>query len=59
MKKRKLKKSIDFVLKAVAVILGVAIASIDDFDISSIKIILGMIAVEIVVVLILNAYGRV
>lgn len=58
MRKRTLRKPIDFTLKTVAVLLGVAIACIDDFDISGIKIVLGMVATEIVVILILNAYGK-
>lgn len=58
MRKRTLRKPIDLTFKTVAVILGVAIACIDDFDISGIKIVLGMVATEIVVILILNAYGK-
>lgn len=58
MGKRVLRKPIDLTLKTIAVIMGVAIACIDDFDISGIKIVLGMVATEIVVILILNAYGR-
>ena len=58
MGKRALRKPIDLTLKTVAVLLGVAIACIDDFDISGIKIVIGMVATEIVVILILNAYGR-
>lgn len=56
--KRQLNKPIDLTLKTVAVLLGVTIACIDDFEISGIKIVLGMVATEIVVILILNAYGR-
>ena len=58
MGKRALRKPIDLTLKTVAVLLGVAIACIDDFEISGIKIILAMVATEIVVILILNTYGR-
>lgn len=56
--KRHLNKPIDLTLKTIAVLLGVAIACIDDFDISAVKIVLGMVATEIFVILILNAYGR-
>lgn len=56
--KRQLNKPIDLTLKTIAVLLGVTIACIDDFDISGIKFVVGMVATEIVVILILNAYGR-
>lgn len=58
MRKRALRKPIDIALKVVAVLLGVTIACIDDFEVSGIKIVLGMVATEIVVILILNTYGR-
>lgn len=58
MRKRALRKPIDITLKTVAVLLGVTIACIDDFDISGIKFVLGMVATEIAVILILNSYGR-
>ena len=58
MGKRALRKPIDLTLKVIAILLGVTIACIDDFEVSGIKIVLGMVATEIVVILILNAYGR-
>lgn len=58
MRKRTLRKPIDLALKTVAVLLGVTIVCIDDFEVSGIKIVLGMVATEIVVILILNTYGR-
>lgn len=58
MRKRALRKPIDLTLKTIAVLLGVTIVCIDDFEVSGIKIVLGMVATEIFVILILNAYGR-
>lgn len=58
MGKRALRKPIDLTLKVIAILLGVTIVCIDDFEVSGIKIVLGMVATEIVVILILNAYGR-
>lgn len=55
---RHLRKPIDALLKGIAVILGMGILMLNDFDIEAIWYVLGAIVIELVLILILEKWGR-
>lgn len=55
---RHLRKPIDTFLKGIAVILGMGILMLNDFDIGAIWYVLGAIMMELVLILILEKWGR-
>lgn len=57
--KRHLRKSIDRILKVLAMTVGLTIAMINDFDgWAGLKFILGMVAMELILITIISIYGR-
>lgn len=55
---RHLRKPIDTFLKGIAVILGMGILMLNDFDIKAIWYVLGAILIELALILILEKWGR-
>lgn len=55
---RHLRKPIDTFLKGIAVILGMGILMLNDFEIRAIWYVLGAIMIESVLILILEKWGR-
>lgn len=58
MKKRYLRKNVQTVLTSIAVILGLFLVMLNDFEIQQLPFILGIIITEVFILYILDEYGR-
>ena len=58
MKKRYLRKNVQAVLTSIAVVLGLFLVMLNDFEIQQLPIIIGIIITEIFILYILDEYGR-
>ena len=58
MKKRYLRKNVQTVLTSIAVVLGLFLVMLNDFEIQQLPYILGIIITEIFILYILDEYGR-
>ena len=55
---RHLRKPLDLILKVIAVVLGICILSVNNFDLNALKAVLTAVMVEALLIWILNRYGR-
>lgn len=58
MKKRYLRKNVQTVLTSIAVILGLFLVMLNDFEIQQLPYIIGIIITEVFILYILDEYGR-
>lgn len=58
MKKRYLRKNVQTVLTSIAVVLGLFLVMLNDFEIQQLPYIIGIIITEIFILYILDEYGR-
>lgn len=58
MKKRYLRKNVQTVLTSIAVVLGLFLVMLNDFEIQQLPFIIGIIITEIFILYILDEYGR-
>ena len=58
MKKRYLRKNVQTVLTSIAVVLGLFLVMLNDFEIQQLPYILGIIITEVFILYILDEYGR-
>lgn len=54
---RRLRKPLDLILKGIAIVLGIFILSINDFDLSALETVLMAVMAEALLIWILNRYG--